>query len=164
MKSIMILAAGSLAAAGAAGFITAAPATADVGCTPKVLCDAIQDQPRTFVNNVATSTQSFTQIISGQAARDQLVVFRDAVVHTPEVAVFGTCEFSTTGYCPGDPAPGLLNLPQVALQNANPVNQLATFAAAINPVTNLNTFVSSVTAPFGPDNGPTSNTPGDEDP
>ena len=146
MKSIMVLAAGLLASAGAAGIVSAPSASADVGCAPKFFCDAFQDQPRTFVNNVATSTQSFTQIVSGQIVRDQVAEFGSNVVNTPRAALTG-----------------LLSQPVVALQN-NPVNQLGTFAAAINPVNQLNAAVSSIKAQFGPDNGPTSNTVGDEDP
>jgi hypothetical protein len=146
MKPIIVLAAGALGAAGAACLFAAAPASADVGCAPKFFCDAFQDQPRTFVNNVATSTQSFTQIVSGQIVRDQVAEFGSNVVNTPGAALTG-----------------ILSQPALAIQN-NPVNQLGQFAANINPLNQLNAAVSSIKAQFGPDNGPTSNTVGDEDP
>ena len=150
MKRALILAAGSLSAAGAAfgaaSVISAAPAIADTGCSPDFVCD-IADQPPVFVNGVASVPQQFTQIVTGQQLAGQL----DDFVNKD---------------CTSDPTDnecGLVHQPEQFVNSINPVTNLQTFAGSIlgGPQTFVSdlasqpqTFVDSITKPFGPDKGP----------
>jgi hypothetical protein len=151
MKRALILAAGSLSAAGAAlgaaSVISAAPAVADAGCSPDFVCDVL-DQPPVFVNGVAAVPQQFTQIVTGQQLAGQL----DDLVNEDECITE-----------PGSNNCGLVNQPQAFLDSINPANTVPTFVGSIvgGPQTFVSdlasqpqTFVDSITKPFGPDTGP----------
>lgn len=152
MKGIFLLAIGSLGAAGAAlgtaSVITAAPASADVGCSPKIACDFAVDGPPVFVNGVAAVPQQFTQIVTGQQLAGQL----DEFVNAPCDPEEGTC--------------GLVSQPQTFLDSINPVTNLQTFGGSIlggpqafvaDLASQPQTFVDSINdslGAFGPDDGP----------
>ena len=159
MKGILLLAIGSLGAAGAAlgtaSVITAAPASADVGCSPKVACDFFQDGPNTFVNGIATQPQQFQQSI--QDAPGQFV---ESINPATAVDTF------LNGDCANLPDEcGILDQPSTFAESINPANQLQQFAGSIlgAPGTFAQSIQDNLSA-LGPDNGPTSNVPGDEDP
>jgi hypothetical protein len=156
-RTLIAAAAGAIGAAGAisaASLITAAPAMADVGCTPDFVCDVL-DQPGVFLNDLASQPGEFLTSIDPATQTNRFVM--------------GSC--SGSGYTGGpvtdnEAECGILDQPGYFLSDL--ASQPGTFVAdlASQPGTFLanpdgtgitqqgQTFVDSITKPFGPDTGP----------
>jgi hypothetical protein len=178
MKRILVLTAGSLSAAGAAlGAITvisAAPAVADEGCVPNFACDVIPDQPNTFLNepengilnqpttfgnSIVNSIQSAGRLASGQTLAEQA---RDFVV--------ASCGDYQGGPVTDDETRcGLVAQPGHFWANEGGTGvsqQLDTFLndPEMGILNQPQTFLASITDPFGVDGGPGTGAPGDNQP
>jgi hypothetical protein len=157
MNRILTAAAGGvLGAAGAlaaAGLISAAPASADTGCVPDIVCDVI-DEAQALPAGIAAQPGEFTSNLAGQPGRFASSI--DPATVTNEF-LNGNCTAypDCTNLGPDDTVhPGLLNQP--AEFSSNLAGQPAEFAS--NLAGQPGRFAASIQrslGAFGADEGPT---------